>query len=198
MRVTSGSTKSARVIDSADREGRAHKKQPLTTRHRTPQPLSVAAAAALSIVTFLNAASEEATLCPDILYLIEQSRSQFLAVRGDTGSDFGDYDATLVLPDAWHCVILEDVEKTTYKCTWKYPLGDEQAHQTFQRFAKELRNCIGHIAGERTDQSANHPDSYASYYYQLPSGAASVSLKNKAELMSTLVSIRIDGSTKTQ
>ncbi len=57
---------------------------------------SVAAAAVISTITFFNAASEEPTLCSDILYLIEQSRSQFVAIRGDTGSDFGDYDATFV------------------------------------------------------------------------------------------------------
>ena len=83
-------------------------------RQWTPQVLSVAAAAVFSTFTFLNAASEEPTLCSDILYLIEQSRSQFVAIRGDTASDFGDYDATFVLPDAWYCVILEDVEKRSY------------------------------------------------------------------------------------
>jgi hypothetical protein len=132
------------------------------------------------------------------IYLIEQSRSQFVAIRGDTGSDFGDYDATFVLPDAWYCVILEDVEKGSYRCVWKYPHGDERAHKTFQRFVKEMRNCIGHIAEERTDQPVNHPDFYASYYYQLPGGEASVTLKNKSKLMSTLVSIGIDGFTKTK
>jgi hypothetical protein len=63
---------------------------------------------------------------------------------------------------------------------------------------KEMRNCIGHIAEERTDQPVNHPDFYASYYYQLPGGEASVTLKNKSKLMSTLVSIGIDGFTKTK
>lgn len=168
----------------------------LSPRHRTRRLLSVAAAAVLSIITLSSAAAEEATLCSDILYLIEQSRSQFLAVRGDAGSDFGDYDTTLVLRDAWYCAILEDAEKTTYRCTWKYPQGDERAQYAFQQLAKEMRHCIGHLAEERTDQPVNHPDFYAAHYYQLPGGAASVSLKNKAKLMSTLVSIRIDGFTE--
>ena len=90
------------------------------------------------------------------------------------------------------------MEKKSYRCVWKYPHGDERAHNTFQRLAEEMRNCIGNIAEERTDQSVNHPDFYASYYYQLPGGAASVNLKNKSNLMSTLVSIRIDGFTKTK
>ncbi len=178
--------------------GREHESRRLTTRQWTPRILSVAAAAVFSTITFLNAASEEPTLCSHILYLIEQSRSQFVAIRGDTGSDFGDYDATFVLPDAWYCVILEDVEKRSYRCVWKYPHGDERAHKTFQRFVKEMRNCIGNIAEERTDQPVNHPDFYASYYYQLMGGEASVTLKDKSKLMSTLVSIRIDGFAKTK
>ena len=178
--------------------GRDHEIRPLTTRQRTPKILSVAAAAVFSAITFLNAASDEPTLCSDILYLIEQSRSQFVEIRGDTAGDFGDYDATFVLPDAWYCAIFEDAEKRSYRCVWKYPHGDERAHKTFQRFADEMRSCIGNMAEERRDQSVNHPDFYASYYYQLAGGAASVNLKNKAKLMSTLVSIRIDGFTKTK
>jgi len=147
-------------------------------------------------MTLCTAASEEPFLCSDILYLIEQSKSQFSAIQGDTESEFGGTDATLVLPGAWSCVILEDVEKRSYRCVWKYPQGDEQAHKTYQRFVEEMRSCIGNIAEERTDQSVNHPDFYASHYYQLPGGAASVTLKNKTQLMSTLVSIRIDGFAK--
>ena len=177
-------------------QGREHENRPLNTGRWVPQILSATVAAVFSICTSLNAASEEPTLCSDILYLIEQSRSQFFAIRGDTGSDSGDYDTTFVLPSAWYCVILEDVEKRSYKCTWKFSYGDEQAHKTFQRFTKEMRNCIGNIADERTDQPVNHPDFYASYYYQLPGSEARVTLKNKSKLMSTLVSIVIDGFTK--
>lgn len=199
IEVSSDATKPSRSIDMAiGVKSREHENRPLTTRQWTPRILSAAAAAVFSTITFMNAASEEPTLCSDILYLIEQSSSQFLAIRGDTGSDFGDYDTTFVLPDAWYCAIFDDVEKRSYRCVWKYPLGDEQAHKTFQRFVKEMRNCIGNIAEERTDQPVNHPDFYASYYYQLPGGGASVSLKNKSKLMSTLVSIRMDGFTKTK
>ncbi len=151
-----------------------------------------------SLMTVLGSASEEPTLCSDIFYLIEQSRSQFLAIQRDTNSDFGGYESTFILADAQYCVILEDVEKKSYKCTWKYPHGDERAHKAFQRFAKEMRNCIGNSAEERTDQPINHPDFYTAYYYQLAGGEARVTLKNKGKLMSTLVSIVIDGFTKPQ
>lgn len=166
----------------------------LVLRRKTRQIFSVVAAALLSTVTVCNAAaSEDPALCPDLLYLIEQSGSEFSAIQADTKSEFGGYDAALVLSGASYCAILEDVEKTSYRCVWKYPQGDEQAQETFQRFAKEMRACIGNMAEERTDRSVNHPDFYASRYYQLPDGRASVNIKDKSNLKSTLVSIRIDG-----
>ena len=160
--------------------------------------MSVAAAAVFSTIPFFNAESEEPTLCPDILYLIEQSGSQFSAIRGDRASDSGDYHTTFVLPDASSCVILGDAEKSSYQCTWKYPQGDERAHGTFKGLVREMRNCVGNIAEERKDQPVNHPDFYAAYTFQLPGSEASVSLKNKSKLMRTLVSIRIDGFTATK
>ena len=75
-------------------------------------------------------------------------------------------------------------------------MANAQIHPR-NRKSRVVWSCIGNMAEERTDQSVNHPDFYASYYFQLAGGAASVNLKNKAKLMSTLVSIRIDGSTKT-
>ena len=130
--------------------------------------------------------------------MVEQSRSQFAAIRGNKSSDLGGYDVTFALPDSWYCAVLEDAEKWSYRYVWKYPHGDERAHQAFLNIAEELRTCIGNIAEERVDQSVNHPDFYASHYFQLPGSAASVNLKNKAKLMSTLVSIRVDEFTETQ
>ncbi|MGI9433773.1 MAG: hypothetical protein ACR2Q4_02905 [Geminicoccaceae bacterium] len=143
--------------------------------------------------TFLSAASQEPGPCTDIHDLIEQSGSQFEAIRGAADRTSRGQEATFVLPDASSCMILDDPEKSSYRCVWKYPYGDEQAHQAFQRHLNDMRNCIGHMAEETTDQSVNHPDFYASYYFQLQGSAASVNLKNKAKLGSTLVSIRIDG-----
>jgi hypothetical protein len=168
-------------------------------RRKTRQIFPVVAAALLSTVTVWNAAaSEDSALCPDLLYLIEQSTAEFSSIREDTKSEFDGYDAALVLSGASYCAILQDAEKTTYRCVWTYPRGDAQAHTTFQRLAKEMRTCIGTRAEEQTDQSVNHPDFYASRYYQLPSGRASVNIKDKTSLRSTLVSIRIDGRTGTK
>ena len=168
-------------------------------RRKTRQIFPLVAAALLSTVTVCNAAaSEDSALCPDLLYLIEQSESEFSSIREDTKSEFGGYDAALVLSGASYCTFLEDAEKTSYRCVWTYSQGNEQAHETFQRLAKEMRACIGTRAEEQTDQSVNHPDFYASRYYQLPSGRASVNIKDKTALRSTLVSIRIDGRAGTK
>jgi hypothetical protein len=132
-------------------------------RRKTRQIFPLVAATLLSTVTVCNAAaSEDSALCPDLLYLIEQSESEFSAIREDTKSEFGGYDAALVLSGASYCTILEDAEKASYRCVWTYPRGDEQAHTTFQRLATEMRACIGTRAEEQTDQSVNHPDFYAS------------------------------------
>jgi hypothetical protein len=167
-----------------------------TPKAPAPRVLSAAGVLLASYLASFSAASQEPISCADILHLIEQSKSQFSEIQGSTESDFGGYDATFVLPDVWYCAILEDVEKASYKCTWKYPLGDEQAHEAFERLAKTMRNCIGHMADEQTDRPVNHPDFYASRYYRLPGGEARVTLKNKAKMVSTLVSIVIDGFTK--
>ena len=59
-----------------------------------------------------------------------------------------------------------------------------------------MRSCIGDLAEERTDRPVNHPDFYASHYYKLPGAEASVSLKNKSTLMSTVVFVGVDGFTE--
>lgn len=74
-------------------------------------------------------------------------------------------------------------------------IGIGSDHQ-LRRHSKD-EGCNGNIAEERVDQPVNHPDVFVCYYYRLPGGEASVALKNKSELMSTLVSIGIDGFTTT-
>lgn len=140
----------------------------------------------------------ETDLCSHLSYLIEQSESDFVDIQQAESLDFRGYDTSFMLPNAKTCVIFEDVEKLSYQCTWEFPLADIQAETTFESLSEEVRACIGHIAVEQLDQPVNHPDIYRSSYFQLPQGQLSISLKNKSELSSTLVSIRIDGSTHRQ
>ena len=149
-------------------------------------------------MTSVDASSNQPPTCEDVRYLIEQSKSQFAAIRGGSDHQFGGFETTFTLPDVWYCGILEDVEKWSYRCVWKYPLGDEQARTAYQDLSTAMKACIGDIAEEQVDQTVNHPDIYQSRYYQLPKGALNINLKNKADLESTLVSMRIDGAATTK
>jgi len=153
--------------------------------------LALATVTAMSAGSSLSAAQDEPVGCSDFLYLIEQSKTRFSEIRKDTGSTFGTYDTAHVLPGAWYCAILEDKEKMSYQCAWKYPLGDKQAHGAFKALVKQMKACIGGLAQEQTDRPVNHPDFYAARYYQLPHGEVSVALKNKSSLTSTLVSLGV-------
>ena len=161
------------------------------TRQLTRATLALATAILMSTGPIVKAAQDKPIGCSDFLYLIEQSKSRFSDIRKDAGSEFGTYDTAHVLSGAWYCAILEDKEKVSYQCAWKYPLGDRQAHGAFKEVAKEMKACIGEFAEEQTDRPVNHPDFYAAHYYQLPDGEVSVALKNKSSLKSTLVSIGV-------
>ena len=161
------------------------------TRQLTLATLALATATLMTTSPIVNAARDMPVGCSDFLYLIGQSESRFSGIRKDTGSEFGTYDTSHVLPGVWYCAILEDKEKVSYQCAWKYPLGDGQAHGVFKEVAKEMKGCIGEFAEEQTDRPVNHPDFYAAHYYQLPGGEVSVALKNKSSLKSTVVSIGV-------
>ncbi len=135
------------------------------------------------------------TLCADVTYLIEQSRSQFSDITGDPINESGELAARFVLPEAWRCSISVDIEKAAYVCSWKFPHATAQARSTYERFVAEIRACIGHVATENQDQSVNHPDFYELVYYALEDGEVSVTLKNKSKMRSTFVSIGVDGFT---
>ena len=82
--------------------------------------------------------------------------------------------------------------KASYQCTWQFPLSSPEAEAEYEALVAETRGCIGDGAVEHLDQPVNHPDIYRSSYYEVAEGQISVSLKNKSEFSSTLISIRID------
>jgi len=150
------------------------------------------------LVVTMSAYAEEQKFCNNIEKLIKHSDSQFLAIRGDWSDSLGSYNTPFVLPNALSCMIMVDIEKSSYQCSWEFQYGDEIADKMFDHFQKEMRSCIGHLAKERKDQSVNHPDYYLSYYYSLPGGQANVTFKNKVKMMKTYVSIGIDGFKKNE
>ena len=111
--------------------------------------------------------SEDLTFCEATLYLIEQSETHFESIREEANSDHGGFEAAFTLPEADYCTILPDAEKTSYQCSWVYPLGAETAATKYQSLLEETRLCLGNIATEKADQPVNHPDTYLSSYFQL-------------------------------
>lgn len=141
----------------------------------------------------LKAMSAETLPCSDIRFLFEQSKQGFSSILGEKESEFGGVIATKKLLQAQYCVILEDPEKRSYKCTWEYPIGDERATTAFEQYAKEMERCLGSDVEKVMDQPVNHPDTYKSFLYKLPDSEMRVTFKDKSELKSTLVSVIIEG-----
>lgn len=141
----------------------------------------------------LNAMAAEALSCSDMRFLFEQSKQSFALILSEKESEFGGLIATKKLPQAQYCVILEDPEKRSYKCTWEYPIGDERARTAFEQYAKEVESCLGSDIQRVMDQPVNHPDTYKSFLYTLPDSEMRVTFKDKSELKSTLVSVVIEG-----
>lgn len=156
----------------------------------------------LLIVIFLsnspsvNAKQEQ--FCTDIQRLIEYSKSQFLEIRGKLDENSGGYHPHLVLLDASSCMIASNTEKSSYRCSWDFSHQDKKSRSTFNQFREQINACIGDVANEQGDRLVNHPDYYLSYYHLLPSGQVKVSIKDKAKMLKTFVSISVDGFVNTQ
>ena len=155
-------------------------------------PLTIMISAILLAFLAFNQWFTKPDLCSDILYLIEQSKSDFLAIRTDISTNARTVESSFFLPDTEDCTVFEDAAKSSYQCTWYFPLGDIEADAKFEMLATDIRTCIGDIAEEQLDQPVNHPDIYRSSYFLLPQGQLSLSLKNKSAFSSTLISIRMD------
>lgn len=153
-------------------EDKLYKHRRLTQCYWTAKLFAVGLVTAQYLGTIVSASADGQKFCSAIEYLIEQSKSKILAIREESANNIGAYGTIFILPDALNCVVLVDLDKSSYQCIWKFPYGDERAEKTFRRFKNEMKSCIGHLAKERKDRSVNHPDIYLSYYYSLPSGQA--------------------------
>lgn len=154
----------------------------------------------LAVITFvllallpLNPLLAQTIACSDVTYLIEQSKTGFNSILEKTESEFGGNDTTKILPEAQYCVILEDQQKRSYKCTWKFSYGADQAKEAFERYATDVSDCLGSTASVGRDQLVNHPDTYYSYLYKISNTDMRVTLKNKSALRNTLVSVIVEG-----
>ena len=135
-------------------------------------------------------------LCSDIEFLIGQSRIGFQAVREGPEGEPGTHGATFLLPEASHCVVVMKTQRRSYRCVWEYAYRDQRAYAEFDHFVDTLRQCFGQRAREHVDQGVNHPDFYAARRYEMAEGAVTVSVKDKAALGGTFVSVSVEGALK--
>lgn len=148
-----------------------------------------------SILVFLApiGAAQAQDLCTNIEDLIDQSRSQFADIMDKPNGETGGYHVTLTLAGASDCSVTEKMKRSSYQCGWEFPLRAQQAYDTFDRFVREVNECIGQSATVHSDQSVNHPDYYALRRYEMAQTDVSVSVKDKSALGSTFVFIRVQG-----
>lgn len=149
--------------------------------------------ALLFALIFYRPVSAQTISCDDVFYVIEQSHTGFLSIQSDVKNETGGFKATYSLPGAHYCNIIEDVEKRSYRCTWKYSIGDGEAEAEYEQLADSVLSCLGSSASVAEDQPVNHPDTYKSYIYSMSDTEVRITLKDKSELKSTFVSIVVDG-----
>lgn len=145
------------------------------------------------ITPALGITAERSQTCKDLLFLVEQSRTQFTAIRIAPEGDAAQ-STNFNLPKADTCSLRDDVEKTSYRCVWRHDFDDPSANTQFEQMLADVRNCIGDTSSEHQDVPVNHPDSFTSTYFDFGHGIVSVGLKKKRALMATLISVRFDGA----
>ncbi len=129
--------------------------------------------------------------CSSINKLIEQSESGFDEPVAGLDQGASDNQTIVKHSQASKCDVSESLRGNQFHCVWKFPLQSEEAGEKFQEIGKKLQECFGHRAEMSQDQSVNHPDFYESYRFELADVDVTVSLKDKSELQSTLVNLRV-------
>ena len=129
--------------------------------------------------------------CSSINHLIEQFEPGFdesVAKSNQTASDSRMVSTHF---QASNCNVLKSPSGSSYHCVWNFPLQSQDAGAKFREIGGKLQECFGHRATMHRDQSVNHPDFYESHRFELASADVTVSLKDKSELQSTLVNLRV-------
>ena len=147
---------------------------------------------ALALGMFPVAIGRADGLCSDVKILIEHARSNFSSNPVRPGEGEGGDAGPLMLRDASDCRVALQLAGNFYYCAWKHPFRAASAALSFERINKELKECIGDRATIHSDQGVNHPDFYDSRHYILDGAVVTVSLKDKIELQSTFVFVRVN------
>ena len=147
---------------------------------------------ALALGMFPAAIGRADGFCADVKNLIEHARSNFSSNPARPGEGEGGNAGPLLLRDASDCRVALQLGGNFYYCAWKHPFRAASAARSFERINEELQQCIGDRATIHGDQGVNYPDFYDARHYILDGASVTVSLKDKIELQSTFVFVRVN------
>lgn len=157
-----------------------------------PQAFLAAAGLCIVFVIFLVLRNGSSMLCSDLDYVSAQSESSFDAISLASATQPLDEEPTsFMLDGASSCFLVIDPERASYQCNWEFD-EEENAEVAYNDFSDEVEACLSPTP-RREDASVNHPDFWASTYFELPGREISVAQKNKLLLGKTFVSIQVDG-----
>ncbi len=119
--------------------------------------------------------------------------AEFSPLIADAKANFDDADLPS-LRGADTCKLTRSLSGSrAYHCSWGYPYRSEIAERRFKEMADALHVCFGETVGAGNDKPVNHPDTYDQLQYRSGHVAILVSLKDKAALERTFISIGIIG-----
>lgn len=108
-------------------------------------------------------------------------------------ADLAALDRVFSASMAFEGCIAADSADGSYACRWKFDHGKTDSRRIFEDVTNSLSGCPGHTGAVR-DTPVNHPDFADAYYFAYPNRDIAVSLKDKAVLGSTFVSLRAEAT----
>ena len=96
-----------------------------------------------------------------------------------------------VTPDLCDVALTSDGVKL-YHCRWDYGYRATDAFELLRTLNTEIEQCLG-VQSRKIEDGVNHPDTYEQRLYRLGEINISLSLKDKAALSQSFVSLQISG-----
>lgn len=91
------------------------------------------------------------------------------------------------------CDIATDIDGTRiYHCRWDYSYRAQEAVKLMADINTDIERCLG-VQSRKIEDGVNHPDTYEQRLYRLGGINISLSLKDKAGLSQSFVSLQISG-----
>lgn len=100
--------------------------------------------------------------------------------------------AKAIFPTAHQCDTAKALSgNVSLYCLWSYPFRHPEAKNAYIFMGKSAVSCEDFSAVEATKTGVNHPDTYAQSLFSSHKMSVSISLKDKAELEKTFLTVAI-------